>query len=127
MTMHNDELQQRVEQYFAAVDRKDLGQVLSFFTQDARFTIATYDTTFRGRDSEISAMFERLFSRYDTIHHGNFDHVISGPARIACRFEVRNERWGSPIIHKNNCNFFKFLGRDFDEVFVYMSGDNALA
>ena len=72
-------------------------------------------------------MFERLFSRYDTIYHGNFDLVISAPDRIVCRFEVRNPCWGSPIIQKNNCNFFALIGSVFDEVHVYMSGDNALA
>ena len=71
-------------------------------------------------------MFERLFSRYDTIYHGNFDLVISAPDRIVCRFEVRNPCWGSPIIQKNNCNFFALKGSVFDEVHVYMSGDNAL-
>jgi hypothetical protein len=125
--MGNEVLQQRVEQYFAAVDRQDLQRVLSFFTEDASFTIATYETTFRGRDTEIAGMFTRLFSRYDTIYHGHFDHLISFPDRLACRFEVRNERLGAPLIKKNNCNFFKFKGHDFDEVFVYMSGDNALA
>ncbi len=125
--MNNDALQKLVEQYFAAVDRKDLGHVLSFFSEDASFTIASFRTTFRGRNTEISGMFERLFSRYDTIYHGNFDHVISAPDRIACRFEVRNQCWGSPIIQKNNCNFFALKGSVFDEVHVYMSGDNALA
>lgn len=117
----------QVEAYFAAVDRKDLAASLSFFASDATFTIATYQTTFRGRDTEIAGVFERLFSRYDTIYHGDFDHFVVSPERIACRFEVRNGKAGQPTAHKSNANFFKLKGGLFHEVFVYMSGDNSLA
>ena len=119
--------EQLVERYFAAVDNKDLSTVLSFFTPDATFTIATYQSTFKGRDTEISEMFERLFSRYDKILHSHFDHFPSLPDRISSRFEVQNSKTGSPTIYKNNCNFFKLQGNYFHEVYVYMSGDNALA
>lgn len=123
-TLH---LEQLVERYFAAVDNKDLSTVLSFFTPDASFTIATYQSTFKGRDTEISEMFERLFSRYDKILHTNFDHFPSPPNRISCRFEVQNSKIGKATNYKNNCNFFKLQGNYFQEVYVYMSGDNALA
>jgi len=125
--MSDNLLVQQVEKYFAAVDNKDLATVLSFFTVDATFTIATYQTTFRGRDTEISGMFERSFERYDHIVHANFDHYYAGLNRIASRFEVQNEKIGMPRIYKNNCNFFQLKEGLFDEVFVYMSGDNALA
>ena len=121
------QLDQLVERYFAAVDNKDLSTVLSFFTPEASFTIATYQSTFKGRDTEISEMFERLFSRYDKILHTNFDHFPSPPNRISCRFEVQNSKIGSATNYKNNCNFFKLQGNYFQEVYVYMSGDNALA
>ena len=120
-------LEQLVERYFAAVDRKDLSAVLSFFTPDATFTIATYQSTFKGRDSEIAGMFERLFARYDKILHLNFDHFPCAPNKISSRFEVQNAKIGSPTIYKNNCNFFKLQGHHFHDVYVYMSGDNALA
>jgi ketosteroid isomerase-like protein len=125
--MSDHSLTIHVEKYFAAVDNKDLNTVLSFFTPDASFTIATYQTTFRGRDTEISGMFERLFDRYDHIIHANFDHFYANSDRIASRFEVQNKKIGTLRIYKNNCNFFKLKEGLFDEVFVYMSGDNALA
>jgi ketosteroid isomerase-like protein len=111
---------EKVEQYFAAVDAKDMDRVLAFFVPDATFTIATYDTVYRGRDGE------RLFARYEGIWHGDFDHVVESPSRLACHFRVVNtaangERW-----HKHNCNFFRARGQLFEEVFVFMSGDNAL-
>jgi ketosteroid isomerase-like protein len=117
----------QVEAYFAAVDRKDLAATLAFFASDASFTIATFQTTFRGRDTEIAGVFERLFKRYDSIYHGDFDHFVVSQDRIASRFEVRNGLAGQPTVHKNNANFFKLKDGLFQEVFVYMSGDNSLA
>ena len=125
--LNEAQLMALVEAYFAAVDRKDLAASLSFFASDASFTIATFQTTFRGRDTEIRGVFERLFSRYDTIYHGDFEHFVVSPERIACRFEVRNGKAGQPTAHKSNANFFKLQGGLFQDVFVYMSGDNSLA
>lgn len=116
----------RVEGYFGAVDRKDLGATLSFLAPDAVFTIATFETVYRGRDTEIAGMFERLFARYARIWHGRFEHVVQPPDRIATRFRVENETAQQQEFVKNNCNFFRSRGGLFDEVIVYMSGDNAL-
>lgn len=98
---------------------------MAFFTTDAVFTIATYNTVYTGLE-EIAAMFERLFARYDRVWHGNFQHLVQLPDRIATRFNVENETFSQPVVHKNNCNFFHARDDRFDEVFVYMSGDNAL-
>jgi uncharacterized protein (TIGR02246 family) len=123
--MDRAQLIEKAEQYFQAVDAKDVERVLAFFVPDATFTIATFDTVYRGRD-EIRGMFERLFARYAGILHGEFEHVVEAPDRLACRFRVVNtsasgERW-----EKHNCNFFRARGECFDEVFVFMSGDNSL-
>lgn len=114
------------ESYFAAVDRMDLAATVACFTPDACFTIATYNTVYRGRDTEIRGMFERLNSRYAKVWHGNFDHVVQGPDRIASRFRVENLGFDQQTHVKNNCNFFRLRGDLFEEVFVYMSGDNSL-
>ena len=114
------------EDYFAAVDRMDLPATLACFTPDARFTIATYNTLYSGRDTEIKDMFQRLFARYASVWHGNFDHVVQAPDRIASRFRVENLTFDKQKLVKNNCNFFKLRGDLFEEVFVYMSGDNSL-
>jgi len=98
--MSEIELKQLVERYFAAVDNKDLSIVLSFFSSNATFTIATYQSTFKGRNTEIADMFTRLFSRYDKIVHTNFDHFPSPPHMISSRFEVQNKRRGSPTACK---------------------------
>ena len=124
--MNSELLISRVEDYFAAVDRKDLAATLSFFTASAVFTIATFDVVYRGRDSEISGMFERLFARYERIWHGDFKHVVQQPDRIASRFRVENRTPDGLEFRKNNSNFFHATGESFHEVFVFMSGDNAL-
>ncbi len=114
------------ERYFAAVDRMDLSGTLACFAPDARFTIATYNTVYQGRDTEIRSMFERLFTRYAKVWHGDFDHVVQAPDRIASRFRVENLGFDQQTIVKHNCNFFRLRGDLMDEVFVYMSGDNSL-
>ncbi len=114
------------ERYFEAVDRMDLCATLACFAPDATFTIATYDTPYVGRDTEIKGMFERLFARYASVWHGDFDHVVQGPDRIASRFTVHNVDLQQQTSVKNNCNFFRLQGALFTEVFVYMSGDNSL-
>ncbi len=127
MAHSGEHLVRLVEGYFAAVDRKDMAGTLAFLAPDAVFTIATFDAVHRGRDGEIRTMFERLFARYDGIWHGNFRHVVEPPRRIACRFDVENRTADGAVIRKRNANFFE-MGDEglFSEVFVYMSGDNAL-
>lgn len=114
------------ETYFAAVDRMDLSATLACFTSDARFTISTFNTLYQGRDTGLRAMFERLNTRYARVWHGDFDHVVQAPDRIASRFRVENLTFTNEKLVKNNCNFFRVRGDLFEEVFVYMSGDNSL-
>lgn len=116
-----------VERYFAAVDRQDLDGVLDCFVPDARFTIATFDTVYTGRDTGIRGMFERLNGRYARVWHGDFDHLVMPPHRIASRFEVRNTLFDGSLRVKHNCNFFWVRDGRFEAVEVYMSGDNSLA
>jgi ketosteroid isomerase-like protein len=116
-----------VEHYFASVDRMDLDGTLACFEPDATFTIATFNTIYQGRDTGIRSMFERLNSRYNRVWHGNFDHVIQSPARVASQFRVENTLLDGSLSVKNNCNFFSVRGTRFDAVQVYMSGDNSLA
>jgi ketosteroid isomerase-like protein len=115
-----------VLRYFSAVDRGDLEAILDCFVPEARFTIATYDTVYKGRDSGIRGMFERLQTRYTCVWHGNFDHVVQAPNRIASRFQVRNTLPDGSLRVKNNCNFFALRDGRFESVQVYMSGDNSL-
>lgn len=118
----------RVEDYFGAVDRKDLAGALAFFAEDATVTIATFDLVYQGRDTSLRGMFERLFMRYEAVWHGDFDHVAAPPYRIATRFQVRNTSAIGQQWNKHNCNFFRLRDDElFQDVQIFMSGDNALA
>ena len=112
--------------YFAAVDRMDLAATLDCFTEDARVTIATFDTVYRGRHTEIRGMYSRLFARYASVWHGDFDHVVAAPMRIASQFTVRNVSPQGTLTVKHNCNFFRLHEGRICDMSVYMSGDNSL-
>ncbi|MSQ56747.1 MAG: nuclear transport factor 2 family protein [Limnohabitans sp.] len=114
------------EAYFDAVDRIHLNNVLSFFNQDAVFTIATHQQIYKGRDDQIKTMFERLFARYAKVWHGNFRHVASESNRVASQFTVKNTAFDGSVSFKSNCNFFYLRDGKFSEVFVYMTGENSL-
>lgn len=115
-----------VEHYFRCVDNKDLAGVLACFEPDARFQIPTHELIFSGRDLEIAGMFTRLFARYDGIWHGDFEHIVETPDRVASQFKVRNTTFDRQVLHKSNANVFRIRGDRFTEVFVYMAGDNSL-
>ena len=116
-----------VEGYFAAVDRMDLAGTLAYLSPDVVFTVANFDVRHVGRDTEVRGMFERLFARYARVWHGDFDHVGEPPDRLACRFRVENTAFDGSVERKNNANFFRARADGlFDEVVVFMSGENAL-
>jgi ketosteroid isomerase-like protein len=115
-----------VERYFAAVDRMDLDATLACFTPDARVTIASFDTVYQGRDTEVRGMYVRLFARYARVWHGDFDHVAQPPQRIASQFTVRNVTDQGVLTEKHNCNFFRLRDGRVCDMSVYMSGDNSL-
>jgi len=115
-----------IEHYFAAVDRMDLSGTLAFFGAYATVTIATFDLVYRGRDEAIRGMYERLFARYASVWHGDFDHVVDPPARIASQFTVRNLCPQGIVTVKHNCNFFEVHDGRIRTMAVYMSGDNSL-
>jgi len=125
--MQHDALVALVERYFAAVDRKDLAGTLACLAPEATFTIATYETVYRGRDTEVRGMFERLFARYAAVWHGDFRFVVEPPCLVSCQFQVRNRAADGRQWTKSNANFFRVRDGLFDDVQIYMSGDNSLA
>ena len=115
-----------VEHYFAAVDRMDLAATLACFSANATVTIATFDLVYQGRDGAIRGMYERLFARYAGVWHGDFEHVVDPPGRIASQFTVRNLAQDGVTTVKHNCNFFQLQDGRIHTMAVYMSGDNSL-
>ena len=125
--MTEQELIDLAEGYFAAVDAQDIDRTLAFLTSDCVFTIETAQLRHDGRDDGIKRMFEGLFSRWETIWHGNFRHVADPQnGRIASQFDVRNVDADGRTNEKHNCNFFTVKDEKFHRISVYMSGENTL-
>lgn len=115
------------KRYFDGVDNKNLDQVLTCFAEDAVLTEVTSNTVHRGRDTAIRAMFVKLFADFEQIWHGNFVHVADPATNAICsQFTVLITPNGGEQLRYENANRFYMKDRLFQEVFVYMSGDNLL-
>ncbi|WP_159646479.1 nuclear transport factor 2 family protein [Sphingorhabdus sp. 109] len=114
------------KRYFDGVDNKNMTQVLNCFAPDAVLYEATSDTTHKGRDA-IRAMFEKLFADFEQIWHGNFVHTADPASNAICsQFTVLITPNGGEQLRYENCNRFYCKDRLFQDVTVYMSGDNLL-
>ncbi len=114
------------KRYFDGVDNKRLQQVLDCFTEDAILTEATSNTVHNGK-AAISAMFEKLFTDFSSIWHGNFVHVADPASNAICsQFTVLITPNGGDELRYENCNRFYLKDDKFHRVYVYMSGDNLL-
>ena len=115
-----------IEQYFANVDRKDLGAVLACFNADAVFTIQSSFTVHEGRDDGIRRMFETFFNEYESILHTDFEVIADADHEaVSARFraELKN---GAELAELQNINHWYLEGGKFQRVYVWMSGDNVL-
>lgn len=114
------------KRYFDGVDNKNLQQVLDCFNPDAVLTEQTSNTVHNGIDA-ISAMFERLFADFSDIWHGNFVHTGDPDTNAICsQFTVLITPNGGDELRYENCNRFYLKNDKFQQVYVYMSGDNLL-
>jgi|TARA_R110000772_G_scaffold205498_7_gene315922 uncharacterized protein (TIGR02246 family) len=114
------------KRYFDGVDNKNMTQVLNCFAPDAVLYEATSDTTHKGREA-IRAMFEKLFADFEQIWHGNFVHTADPASNAICsQFTVLITPNGGEQLRYENCNRFYCKDRLFQDVTVYMSGDNLL-
>ncbi len=115
------------KRYFDGVDNKNVAQVLDCFTEDAVLTEATSNTVHTGRDTAIKAMFEKLFTDFSSIWHGNFVHTADPASNTICsQFTVLITPNGGDELRYENCNRFYLKDNKFHRVYVYMSGDNLL-
>ncbi|MGP1354830.1 MAG: nuclear transport factor 2 family protein [Parasphingopyxis sp.] len=115
------------KRYFDGVDNKRMDQVLDCFHDDAVLHEMTSDTRHDGIDA-IRTMFEGLFSTNGRIWHGNFVHTVDPEENAVCSqftVEIEPNELGEELVYQN-CNRFYLKGDKFQNVFVYMSGDNLL-
>lgn len=116
-----------MERYFRCVDGKDIDGLMRILTEDCHVRIETDQLDHRGRDTGVRAMFERLFSRYATIWHGDFSWVFDEERqRIACQLEVVNTEPDGTEHRKHNASFYHLHDGKIAFAGIYMSGVNAL-
>ena len=115
-----------INKYFASVDKKDLDAVMDCFHDNAMMTTQTSFTTHAGKDN-IRRMFADFMSAFDVIIHREFTCTVDADnGRIVASFvaELTDEKGDKTYLE--NTNFWRIRGNRFQEIYVYMSGDNVL-
>lgn len=114
-------------EYFRCVDGKDIDGLMRILTEDCHVRIETDRLDHKGAETGVRAMFERLFSRYSEIWHGNFSWVFDEEQqRIAAQLEVINTEPSGVKHYKYNSSFYHFRDGKIAFAGIYMSGTNAL-
>jgi ketosteroid isomerase-like protein len=115
-----------INKYFASVDRKDLDAVLDCFHDNAMITTQTSFTTHVGKEN-IKRMFIDFMSAFDVIVHRDFNCTVDEDnGRISASFvaELTDSEGGKTYLE--NTNYWRIRDNKFQEIYVYMSGENVL-
>lgn len=114
------------QKYFASVDAKDIDATLACFHDEALFCVQTAFTRHSGK-AELRRMFEDFFGAWETIVHRDFTCTVDeANGRIAACFEAVLTGADGSVTRLNNTNFWRIRDGKFQEVYVYMSGENPL-
>ena len=115
-----------LHRYFANVDAKILEATLDCFHDEALLCVQTAFTRHAGK-AEIRRMFEDFFSGYAVIVHKDFTCTVDDKnGRIAASFEAVLTGHDGSVTRLFNTNFWRVRDGRFQEVYVYMSGENPL-
>lgn len=115
-----------INKYFASVDRKDLDAVLDCFHDNAMMTVQTSFTTHAGKEN-IKRMFTEFMSAFDVIVHRDFSCTVDADnGRITASFVAELTGEDGAKTYLENTNFWRIRDNKFQEVYIYMSGDNVL-
>ena len=115
-----------LKKYFGNVDAKNLDAVLDCFHDNAMITVQTAFTVHDGKDN-IKRMFVDFMGAWKTIVHKDFTCTVDEKnGRITANFlaELEDEDGNVTVLH--NTNFWRIRGDKFQEVYIYMSGENPL-
>lgn len=114
------------QEYFGNVDAKNMSGTLACFHGTALLTVQT-DLTIHEGEEAIKRMFETFFDSFEKIVHKDFECTVDEKnGRIAASFDaVLTDADGNTTVLRNT-NFWRIRGDKFQEVYVYMSGDNVL-
>ena len=114
------------QKYFANVDAKNMEATLDCFHDEALFCVQTAFTRHAGK-GEIKRMFQDFFDGYETIVHKDFTCTVDEKnGRIAASFEAVLTGHDGSVTRLFNTNFWRIRDGKFQEVYVYMSGENPL-
>mgnify|MGYP001235196607 CR=1 FL=1 len=112
--------------YFANVDQKNLEAVLDCFHDNAMITVQTAFATHAGKE-EIRRMFVDFMGAYKTIIHKDFTCTVDEKnGRITACFTAELEDQHGNWTRLQNTNFWRIREDRFQEVYIYMSGENPL-
>ena len=113
-------------QYFASVDAKDIEATLACFHDEALFCVQTAFARHSGK-AELRRMFEDFFGAWQAIVHRDFTCTVDeANGRIAACFEAVLTGHDGSVTRLSNTNFWRVRDGRFQEVTVYMSGENPL-
>ncbi len=114
--------------FFHGLDNKNLDLALGCFQPDAVLTEVASGSRFTGRDTEIRAMLARFLAAHARIWHGNFVHTADPDTQSVCsQYSLEAEPSGTGrVLRYENANRFYLANGLFQNVFVYMSGENLL-
>ena len=111
---------------FGNVDKKNLDAVLDCFYDNAMITVQTAFTVHAGKDN-IKRMFVDFMGAWDTIVHRDFTCTVDETnGRITACFtaELVDAEGNTTLLY--NTNFWRIRDNKFQEVYIYMSGENPL-
>ncbi len=112
--------------YFGNVDAKNMDAALDCFHDEALFCVQTSFTRHSGK-AAIKRMFEEFFGAYETIIHRGFNCTVDeANGRITASFVAELIDADGNVTLLNNTNFWRMRDGKFQEVYVYMSGENVL-
>lgn len=115
-----------IHQYFGNVDRKALDAVLGCFHDNAMITVQTAFTVHAGKEN-IRRMFVDFMDAWKTIIHKDFTCTVDEQnGRITACFTAELEDGDGNWTTLHNTNFWRIRGDKFQEVYIYMSGENPL-
>ena len=114
------------QKYFASVDAKDIDATLACFHDEALFCVQTAFARHSGK-AELRRMFEDFFGAWQAIVHRDFTCTVDeANGRIAACFEAVLTGHDGNVTRLSNTNFWRVRDGKFQEVTVYMSGENPL-
>ena len=115
-----------IHQYFGNVDAKNLDAVLDCFHDNAMITVQTAFAIHDGKEA-IKRMFVDFMGTYKTIIHKDFTCTVDEKnGRITACFTAELEDAEGNWTTLHNTNFWRIRGDKFQEVYIYMSGENPL-